>query len=120
MLTRNERMADVMNRPGVYGIYTLEQALSFFTGFDAAAELAYFRGFEEWLARNGGPGPNIAWPSQAAQVVAARLSGGTDEISEFFAVVREFLAEVRQLTLPPPPPPSRFLQESRTERGRAR
>lgn len=45
MLSQNERMADVLNRPGVYGIRTLEQALSFFTGFDAAAEMAYFRGF---------------------------------------------------------------------------
>ncbi|MFD2473831.1 hypothetical protein [Amycolatopsis silviterrae] len=122
MLTRNERMADVMNRPGVYGIYTLEQALSFFGGFDAAAELAYFRGFGAWLARNGGPGANIAWPNQAAKVVAARMAkreGETDELSEFFALVREFLAEVRQLTLPPPPPPSRFFQErARTDDGR--
>ncbi|WP_406628862.1 hypothetical protein [Amycolatopsis sp. WGS_07] len=29
MLSRNERMADVMNRPGVYGIYTLGQLLGY-------------------------------------------------------------------------------------------
>ncbi|MFE3172442.1 hypothetical protein ACFXPA_14430 [Amycolatopsis sp. NPDC059090] len=85
MLSQHERMADVLNRPGVYGIYRLEQALAFFGGFNAAAELGYFRGFEAWLARNGGPGPNLAWPYQAEKVVAARAAEQADEVEEFFA-----------------------------------
>ncbi|MET9260248.1 hypothetical protein [Amycolatopsis sp. NPDC004079] len=113
MLSQHERMADVMNRPGVYGIYRLEPALAFFGGFSAAAELGYFCGFEAWLARNGGIGANIVWSYQAEKVVAARAAEQADEVEEFFALVREFLAEVRQLTLPPPPSPSRLLSQER-------
>lgn len=110
MLSRHERIADVMNRPGVYGIYKLDQAIYFFEGFDAAMEFAFLPGFSEWLARNGGTGANIGWPAQSEKVVAARAAkkeGKLDEVGEFFALVREFLADARQLTLPPPSPPYR-------------
>ncbi|MGV9294170.1 hypothetical protein [Amycolatopsis sp. NPDC003676] len=61
MLSHHERIVDVMHRPGMYGICTLQQA---------------------------------------------------DEVEELFALVREFLAEARQLTLPPPPA-RRFLSQER-------
>jgi hypothetical protein len=90
-----DRAADAMRRPGVYEIRNLEQALAFFRGFEAATEFAFLDGFGEWLARNGGPGPNLTWSYQASQVVARRLgpeAGDEERINEFFGLVREFLA----------------------------
>ncbi|GAA1021768.1 hypothetical protein GCM10009565_15850 [Amycolatopsis albidoflavus] len=52
-------------------------------------ECALLPGFSEWLSRNGGPGPNLAWPYQAEKVVAARAAEQADEVEEFFALVRE-------------------------------
>ncbi|MER6762924.1 MULTISPECIES: hypothetical protein [Amycolatopsis] len=73
----------------MYGICTLQQAICFFEGCDAAMECALLPGFSEWLSRNGGPGPNLAWPYQAEKVVAARAAEQADEVEEFFALVRE-------------------------------
>jgi hypothetical protein len=87
------RLADVMLRPGMYGIRTFEQALAFFNGFDAATESAALDGFREWLARHGGDGPNLSWDYQATQVVARRLgpdATDADRLQEFFRLVREF------------------------------
>ncbi|MEU5266891.1 hypothetical protein [Amycolatopsis sp. NPDC021455] len=89
-----DRAADVMRRPGAYGIGNLEQALAFFDGFDTATEFAFLNGFREWLARNGGDGPNLTWNYQASQLVARRLgtgAGDAERINEFFGLVREFL-----------------------------
>jgi len=56
------RIADVLRRPGAYGLRTFEQAAAFMTGFDAATEWEMLRGFQEWLAREVGEGENLAWP----------------------------------------------------------
>ncbi|MGW7537283.1 hypothetical protein [Amycolatopsis sp. NPDC054798] len=95
-MERDERVADAMLRPGVYGIRSLEQALSFFVGFDAATEFELLGGFTRWLSEHGGPGPNLAWPHQAAAIVDGRAgpeAGNEQQVQEFFALVREFFAD---------------------------
>ncbi|WP_152603734.1 hypothetical protein [Amycolatopsis rifamycinica] len=89
------RIADVMRRPGAYEIRTLEQAIAFFGGFDAATGFDLLRGFREWLSRHGGDGPNLTWAYQVSRVVAGQVSPDAGEearIAEFFRLVRMFLA----------------------------
>jgi hypothetical protein len=89
-----DRVADVMRRPEVYGIRTLEQATAFFTGFDAATEFTVLEGFREWLSRNGGDGPNLTWAVQVSRLVGRWLgpeAGDEERLREFFRLVREFL-----------------------------
>lgn len=65
------RIADVLRRPGAYGLRTFEQAAAFMTGFDAATEWEMLKGFQEWLALEVGEGENLAWPILASRLPRA-------------------------------------------------
>src|SRR2546429_8078719 len=82
----HERVADVLRRPGAYGLRTFDQAAAFFTGFDAALEWKLLDGFREWLAAVAGAGANLtgaAWalrlqPEKAWWLWPPERSGGAE------------------------------------------
>ncbi|MEU9925221.1 hypothetical protein AB0H51_28740 [Streptomyces griseoluteus] len=70
----HSRFTDALRRPGAYGIRTFEQATAFMTGFDAATEWNFLRGFQEWLAQEVDNGENLAWPVLASRLPQDRPS----------------------------------------------
>lgn len=72
-----DRIADVLRRPGAYGLRTFEQAAAFVMGFDAALDWEFLQGFQEWLAREVGEGENIAWPALVPRLASARSVTGS-------------------------------------------
>jgi hypothetical protein len=88
-----DRLADVLRRPGAYGLRTLEQAVAFIGGFDAGLEWAPLAGFREWLVGKTGEGANLAWPALIKRVGSIQYSEGEGQVAAFFELLREFKAE---------------------------
>ncbi|NIH81299.1 hypothetical protein [Amycolatopsis viridis] len=104
------RLADVMRRPGMYGIATLEQAIMFVGGFDAATEFTFLEGFGNWLAAKGAGGENQTWMSLVVRIIDRRTVESErrdldDEriLDMFFGIVRDYLDERRKMWEDPAP-----------------
>jgi len=98
----HERVADVLRRPGAYGLRTFDQAAAFFTGFDAALEWKLLDGFREWLAAETGSGANLTWPALALRLQPERVEwlapsdpsvvAEDSQMAALFEALRRFLA----------------------------
>ncbi|MEU5693039.1 hypothetical protein [Actinosynnema sp. NPDC020468] len=91
-----ERFANVANRPGLYGIRTLDQATSFMLGFDAALGGTFLRGFSDWLTRPSGHGRNLVWPLLVTRRILSEIPNDPPVVEDervvaFFVLVAEFL-----------------------------
>ncbi|GAB3401711.1 hypothetical protein [Flindersiella endophytica] len=76
-----EDLRAVRRRPGMFGLRTYSDVISFLLGFDVATGGRVFDGFRLWLARNKtGYGENLAWP--ALVMIAAHPALGPKEVTE--------------------------------------
>ncbi|WP_435061415.1 hypothetical protein [Amycolatopsis thermoflava] len=109
MMDNAGRLADVMRRPGMYGIATVEHAMMFVGGFDAATEFTFLEGFGKWLAAKGAGGENQTWMSLVPRMIdrhpgeSGRGDVDDESLSLFFGLVSDFLDERRKMWADPAP-----------------
>ncbi|MFF3018216.1 hypothetical protein [Streptomyces sp. NPDC057939] len=76
--------ADVMRRPGSYGLSgSFRETVAFINGCDAGNSWGLLIGFREWLALKVDAEANLAWPFLVLKIakVTARSSGAEMELS---------------------------------------
>jgi hypothetical protein len=86
-----------MNRPKLYFINDLKDAIAFISGFDAATEWQLLGGFPSWLAHETGSPANLAWPLTLRKVIENDLRTedrpeAGREVRVFFGYVGRYLA----------------------------
>ncbi len=79
MMDNASRLADVMRRPGMYGIATVEHAMMFVGGFDAATELpgSSFPGSSLVVRNRRGSQPDTAWSGSLTDMAWWNTSRGS-------------------------------------------